>query len=120
MEENKISFKSVDEYISQFSPQVKEILKTLRRVIKEAAPDALETINYNMPTFLLKGNLAHFAAFKNHIGFYPDPSGMNEFKDQLSQYKTSKGSVKFPIDNPLPYELISDIVKFRANENLEK
>jgi uncharacterized protein YdhG (YjbR/CyaY superfamily) len=119
MEENKISFKSVDEYILQFPPQVQEILKTLRKAIKEAAPDAEEKISYQMPTFVYHGNLVHFAAYKNHIGFYPTPSGIDAFKYELSEYKGAKGSVQFPLEKPLPYELISEIVKYRVAENIK-
>ncbi|MDF2530483.1 MAG: hypothetical protein K0Q65_64 [Clostridia bacterium] len=120
MEENKIIFNSIDEYILQFSQEVQEILKTLRSVIKESAPDAKEKISYQMPTFDLHGNLVHFAAYKNHIGFYPAPSGIEAFKDELSIYKGAKGSVQFPIEKPLPYELIREIVKFRVAENTMK
>lgn len=120
MEVNKIVFKSIDEYILQFSPEVQEILKTLRKVIKESAPDSEEKISYQMPTFVLHGNMVHFAAYKNHIGFYPTPSGIDAFKNELSKYKGAKGSVQFPIEKPLPYELISDIVKFRVAENIKK
>ncbi|HYE09716.1 MAG TPA: DUF1801 domain-containing protein [Patescibacteria group bacterium] len=120
MEENKITFNSIDEYILQFSQEVQEILKTLRSVIKESAPDAQEKISYQMPTFDLHGNLVHFAAYKNHIGFYPAPSGIEAFKDELSIYKGAKGSVQFPIEKPLPYELIHEIVKFRVAENTKK
>ena len=120
MEENKITSKSIDEYILKFPPEIQEILKTLRKVIKESAPDAEEKISYQMPTFVLHGNLVHFAAYKNHIGFYPTPSGIDAFKDELSEYKGAKGSVQFPIEKPLPYELISKIVKFRVAENIKK
>lgn len=120
MEDNKSMVNSIDEYISNFPPNVQEILKTLRGVIKETAPEAEEKISYRMPTFFLHGNLVHFAAFKNHIGFYPDSSGIEAFKQELSQYKGAKGSVQFPIDRPLPYELISRIVKYRVAENNEK
>jgi uncharacterized protein YdhG (YjbR/CyaY superfamily) len=120
MEGNKITYVSIDEYISQFSPEVQEILKTLRKVIKESAPDAGEKISYQMPTFELYGNLVHFAAFKNHIGFYPTSSGTDAFKQELSEYKGGKGSVQFPKEKPLPYELISKIVKFRVNENIKR
>lgn len=120
MEENKITPKSIDEYILQFPPHIQEILQMLRKVIKEAVPDAQEKISYQMPTFVLHGNLVHFAAFKNHIGFYPTPSAIQAFKDELSKYKGGKGSVQFPIEEPMPYELVSDIVKFRAFENIKK
>ena len=120
MEDNKITFESTDEYILTFPPEVQEILKTLRNVIKESAPDAEEKISYQMPTFALHGNLVHFAAFKNHIGFYPAPSGIDAFKHELSEYKGAKGSVQFPIKKPQPYELIRKIVKFRVTENIKR
>jgi uncharacterized protein YdhG (YjbR/CyaY superfamily) len=114
------AYRNTDEYIADFSPEVQTILNTLRAVIKEAAPDADEKISYQMPTYALRGNLVHFAAYKSHIGFYPAPSGIEAFKDELSAYKGAKGSVQFPIDKPLPYELISRIVKFRVAENTMK
>lgn len=117
MEENKTTVKSIDEYISQFPLEIQEILKTLRKVIKDAAPDAEEKISWQMPTFVLHGNLVHFAAHKNHIGFYPSPSGIEAFKQELSEYKGAKGSVQFPLNKPLPYEIIRKIVKFRVDEN---
>ncbi|GGD78205.1 iron chaperone [Paenibacillus nasutitermitis] len=110
----------INAYISEFPPKVQEMLQTLRKVIKESAPEAKEKISYQMPTFVLHGNLVHFAAYKNHIGFYPAPSGIEAFKQELSIYKGAKGSIQFPIDKPLPYELISRIVKFRASENIGK
>lgn len=120
MEKNKIIVKSIDEYILQFSPQVQEILENLRKVIKEAAPEAEEKISYQMPTFYLHGNLVHFAAHKKHIGFYPTPSAIDAFKNELSIYKGAKGSVQFPLEKPVPYELIIEIVKFRVAENIGK
>ncbi|MEH7505201.1 DUF1801 domain-containing protein [Neobacillus drentensis] len=120
MEENKITFNTIDEYILQFPPEVQETLNTLRKVIKEAATDAEEKISYQMPTFALHGNLVHFAAYKNHIGFYPTSSGIAAFKQELSEYKGAKGSVQFPIDKPLPFELISRIVKYRVAENKKR
>jgi uncharacterized protein YdhG (YjbR/CyaY superfamily) len=117
MEENKITNDLIDEYILKFPAEVQEILNTLRNVIKESAPEAEEKISYQMPTFVLNGNLVHFAAYKNHIGFYPTPSGIEEFKNELSEYKGAKGSIQFPIEKPLPYELISKIVKYRVVEN---
>lgn len=120
MEGSKITYESIDEYILEFTPEVQEILKTLRKVIKESAPEAEEKISYKMPTFVLHGNLVHFAAFKNHIGFYPVPSGIDAFKQELSSYKQGKGSVQFPLDKPLPYELISKLVKFRVAENIRQ
>ncbi|WP_342434151.1 DUF1801 domain-containing protein [Neobacillus sp. FSL H8-0543] len=120
MEVNKITYKTIDEYILQFPPEVKEILNRLRKVIKESAPNATEKISYQMPTFALHGNLVHFAAFKNHIGFYPTPSGIAAFKHKLSNFKSSKGAVQFPIEKPLPYDLISEIVKYRVEEDVKK
>ena len=120
MEENKTNFNSIDEYILQFPTEIQEILKMFRKIIKESAPEAEEKISYQMPTFALHGNLVHFAAHKNHIGFYPTPSGIDAFKHELSEYKGAKGSVQFPIDRPMPYELISKIVKFRVAENIKK
>jgi len=112
--------KSIDEYISSFPEDVQDVLEKLRRVIKEAAPEAQETISYRMPTFKLNGNLVHFAAYKNHIGFYPTPSGIDAFKKDLSPYETSKGTIKFPIDQPIPFALVKKIVKYRVNEVLSK
>lgn len=118
--EEKRSYKDIDEYISGFPADVRERLEKLRSVIREAAPQAKETISYQMPTFQLNGNLVHFAAFKNHIGFYPAPSGIERFKDQIAPYVNAKGSVQFPLDRELPFNLISEIVKFRVRENLGK
>ena len=113
-------FETIDEYISTFPEDVQSILNQLRQAVKETAPEAEETINYQMPTFTLNGNLVHFAAFKNHIGFYPTPSGIEAFKRELAPYKMAKGSVQFPIDRPLPLPLIRRIVAFRVKENLER
>jgi uncharacterized protein YdhG (YjbR/CyaY superfamily) len=111
---------NIDEYIAGFPAEVQEILESIRTVIKLAAPDAEETISYQMPTFTLKGNLVHFAAFKKHIGFYPVPTGIEAFKDELSAYEGGKGSVQFPLDKPVPLDLIRRIVEFRVKENLGK
>jgi uncharacterized protein YdhG (YjbR/CyaY superfamily) len=119
MENNKTGFNSIDEYIATFPEEVRKILEELRATIKAAAPAAEEKISYQMPTFFLKGNLVHFAAYKKHIGFYPTSSGIRAFKKELSVYEGAKGSVKFPIDKPLPLKLISRIVKFRVAENLK-
>lgn len=113
-------YNTIDEYIIQSPMEVQEILNTLRNVIKEAAPDAEEKISYKMPAFSLYGSLVYFAAYKNHIGFYPTASGIEAFKDELAVYKSSKGAVQFPIGKPLPYELISRIVKYRVDENMKK
>jgi uncharacterized protein YdhG (YjbR/CyaY superfamily) len=112
--------KDIDKYIANFPPDVQEILQKVRMTIREAAPDAEETINYQIPTFTLNGNLVHFAAYKKHIGFYPTPSGIEQFKGELSTYKGAKGSVQFLLSQPIPYDLISEIVKFRVEENLRK
>ncbi|MBN2389800.1 MAG: DUF1801 domain-containing protein [Anaerolineae bacterium] len=111
---------NIDECIAGFPPDVQEILENIRRTIKQAAPDADETISYQIPTFTLKGNLVHFAAFKKHIGFYPIPTGIEAFKDELSAYVCGKGSVQFPLDKPMPLDLIRRIVEFRVKENLAK
>ena len=116
----KPTSKEIDKFISAFPEDVQEILNKVRETIREAAPDAEETINYGIPTFTLNGNLVHFSAFKTHIGFYPTPSGVEKFKKELSRYEGAKGSVKFPLDKPIPYALISKIVEFRVKENLAK
>jgi uncharacterized protein YdhG (YjbR/CyaY superfamily) len=110
----------IDDYIVQFPKEVQRKLQELRQVIKETAPEAEERISYRMPTYYLKGNLVHFAAYSGHIGFYPAPSGIEAFKDQLAVYKTSKGAIQFPLDEDLPLGLIRKIVKFRVEENLNK
>ena len=120
MKSSKAGFISIDEYIATCPKEIQKTLQELRATIKAAAPGAEEKISYQMPAFALKGNLVYFAAFKNHIGFFPTGSGVQAFKDELSQYKGSKGTVRFPLDQPLPLELISKIVKFRVAENLKK
>lgn len=112
-----MAIESIDQYISQFAPDTQQLLQTLRAVIKQAAPAATEKISYQMPTFYLNGNLVHFAAHKQHIGFYPAPSGIAAFEAELAGYQRAKGSVQFPLNQPLPLELISRIVKFRVSEN---
>ncbi|NTU74030.1 hypothetical protein HGB07_07795 [Candidatus Roizmanbacteria bacterium] len=112
--------KSIDEYIAGFPQDIRETLETIRATIRAAAPDAEEKISYQMPTFTLKGNLVHFAAYKNHIGFYPTPSGIEQFRQDLSVYDCAKGTVRFPLNKPVPLVLISRIVKFRVEENLVK
>lgn len=120
MDGNKITFETIDQYISNYPPEIQDILEKIRGVVKVAAPEATEKISYQMPTFVLHGNLVHFAAYKNHIGLYPAPSGIEAFKQQLSPYKGAKGSIRFPLDEPIPYELIGEIVKYRVAENIEK
>ncbi|WP_373520962.1 iron chaperone [Aquiflexum sp.] len=116
----KHSFETIDQYIDSFTGDVREILQKIRKVVREDAPEASESINYGIPTFKLAGNLVHFAAYKNHIGFYPAPSGMEEFKKEVATYKTGKGTLQFPLDKPIPYELISKIVQFRVEEIKQK
>jgi uncharacterized protein YdhG (YjbR/CyaY superfamily) len=113
-------YKTIDEYIATFPDKTRIILEKIRQKIHEAAPDAIEAISYQMPTFKLNGNLVHFAAFTNHIGFYPVPSGIEAFKNELLPYITGKGTVQFPLDKPIPYNLIKKVVVFRVQENLAK
>lgn len=117
MVETKGMVSSIEEYVALFPPNVQAILREIRRVIKEAAPEAEEKVSYRMPTFYLNGNLVHFAAHTNHIGFYPTPSGIEAFKDELSSYKWAKGSVQFPLDRPMPFDVIKRIVEFRVKES---
>ena len=116
----KSSAKDIDAFIAKYPKDVQETLNRVRETIRAAAPGAEEGINYGIPTFSLNGNLVHFSAFKAHIGFYPTPSGIEKFKKELSKYEGAKGSVKFPLDQPIPYALIAKIVKFRVKENLAK
>ena len=111
---------TIDEYIAAFPADVQDILQKVRETIKTAAPQATEAISYGMPTFKLEGNLVHFGAFKTHLGFYPIPSGLEQFQEELAPYKGGKGSVQFPFDQPMPYALITKIVQFRVTENLAK
>ena len=109
---------SIDAYIAGFPDDVQEILQRIRATIKEAAPDAQEAIKYRLPTFTLHGNLVHFGAFMDHIGFYPDPSGIETFRDELAPYRLSKGAIQFPLSEPVPYDLIRRITEYRVQENL--
>ena len=111
---------NIDEYIASFPKNVQEILEKIRRTIRRAAPDATETISYQMPAFTLKGYLVHFAAYNKHIGLYPAPRGNEKFKRELSAYEGGKGTVRFPLDKPIPFGLISRIVKFRVKENSKR
>jgi len=120
MKANQREPRSIDEYIAGFPGDVQQILEKIRATIKKAAPTAEEAIKYQIPTFVLNGNLVHFAAHKNHIGFYPAPQGIEEFKKELSAYESSKGAVRFPLDKPIPYSLITRIVKFRVRKNQTK
>jgi uncharacterized protein YdhG (YjbR/CyaY superfamily) len=120
VEQRKGGFRSIDEYIATFPEDIQALLQAVRATIKAAAPEAEEKISYQMPTFFLKGNLVHFAAWKNHIGLYPAPSGAEGFKDELAAYQVAKGSIQLPIDQPLPLDLIGRIVQFRVAENLAR
>ncbi|MGV3766006.1 MAG: DUF1801 domain-containing protein [Chitinophagaceae bacterium] len=111
---------TIASYISAQPAPDRILLEQLRTIIAKAAPSATETISYEMPTFRLHGNLVHFAMAKNHLGFYPSPSAITRFANELSAYKTSKGAVQFPLDKPLPVQLITEMVRFRAKENEEK
>ncbi len=120
MEGKKENPTTIDEYIAQFPEDVQQILFKIRAVIKEAAPEAVERISYQMPGFYQKGNLVWFGAHPHHIGFYPTGSGIEAFKEELSAYKWSKGAVQFPLDKPIPYDLIRKIVTYRVAQNLKK
>lgn len=111
---------AIDQYIVTFPAEVQEKLQELRKTISEEAPDAEEAMKYAMPTFVLNGNLVHFAGYKHHIGFYPAPSGLKAFPEEIARYKNSKGAVQFPLDQPLPLDLVRRIVQFRVKENLTK
>jgi uncharacterized protein YdhG (YjbR/CyaY superfamily) len=113
-------FATIDEYIASFPPDIREILEKIRETIQKTVPDATEAIAYGIPTFRLNGNLVHFAAFKHHIGFFPTSSGIAAFRNELSSYTTSKGTVQFPLDKPIPYELVEAIALYRAAENRKK
>ena len=115
-----IKANTIDDYIAQFDPAIQERLEQMRETICKAAPDAVEAISYAMPTFKLNGNLVHFAGYKNHIGFYPAPDGIEAFKKEISKYVWAKGSVQFPHDKPLPLALVTRIVKFRVQQNKDK
>ena len=120
MKANETAPKNIDEYIAGFPEDIQVILQKIRAVIKESAPGATEAISYQMPTFKLNGNLVHFAAHTNHIGFYPAPTGIEVFKTELAGLVSGKGSVQFPLDKPIPYDTITRIVKYRVIENQEK
>ncbi len=113
--DNSKSYKNIDEYINLYPSDVREVLEQLRNEINSVAPEAIEVISYNMPAFKLSEVLVYFAAYKKHIGFYPTPDAITEFKDELVSYKTSKGAVQFPLDKPLPLDLIRRMVKYRID-----
>jgi uncharacterized protein YdhG (YjbR/CyaY superfamily) len=118
MKTHTITPTTIDEYIIGFPPEVQALLVQMRRTIRHAAPEAEETIKYALPTYLLQGNLVFFGAFKQHIGFYPEPSAIKAFQAELGEYTTSKGAIQFPFDKPLPLALVAAMVKFRVEENL--
>jgi uncharacterized protein YdhG (YjbR/CyaY superfamily) len=120
MDRQKAGFRSIDEYIATFPEGIQALLQHVRATIRAAAPDAEERISYQMPTFALHGNLVHFAALKNHIGFYPTSSGVAAFKDELTAYVSTPGAIQFPLNQPLPLDLITRIVRFRVAENLDR
>jgi uncharacterized protein YdhG (YjbR/CyaY superfamily) len=120
MKDKKDAPATIDQYIEGFPPEIQVILSKLRAAVKKAAPQAVEKISYQMPAFYLNGNLVYFAAFKNHIGFFPTSSGVAAFQKELAKYATSKGTIQFPLDKPLPLDLIKRIVKFRVKENSPK
>ena len=113
-------FKTIDEYIESFPKDIQKILQDIRSTIKKSAPTAKEAISYQMPTFKLNGNLVHFAAFKNHIGFFPAPSGIDAFEKELKIYRTGKGTLQFSLSKPIPLDVITKVVKFRMKENEKK
>jgi uncharacterized protein YdhG (YjbR/CyaY superfamily) len=117
---NKKGISTIDEYIDSFPGEIQKKLNEIRATVKKAAPDAEEKISYQMPAFALNGNLVYFAAFKDHIGFFPTSSGINAFEKEITAYKSGKGTMQFPLDKPLPLDLISRIVKYRLVENMKK
>ena len=120
MSAEKQTVQTIDEYIAGYPPEVQERLAAIRAAVREIAPQAEEAIKYGIPTFVLDGNLVHIGAFKHHIGFYPAPSGLEQFDEELAKYPRSKGAVQFPLDQPLPLDLIRRITAFRVQENRDK
>lgn len=120
MDQRARKFTSVDEYIGAFPPDIQTLLQAVRETIRAAAPDAVERIAYQMPTYSLNGNVVHFAALKQHIGFYPTPSGIEAFAREMAPYVSTKGAVRFPLDQPLPLDLIARVTRFRVRENAER
>ena len=115
-----VAYEDIDQYIEAFPQAVQKTLEKLRRTIKKAAPGAEEAIKYGIPTFVLNGNLVHFAAYKEHIGFYPAPMGIEEFRPETTQYESGKGTLRFPLDKTIPFDLVTRIVKYRVQKSLEK
>ena len=110
---------NIDDYIERYPDNVQKILQKIRKTIQKAAPDAVEAISYHIPTFRLNGNLIHFAAYQHHIGLYPRPRGVKEFEKEMARYEGGKGTLQFPLDEPIPYELITRITKYRVQKNVE-
>jgi len=117
METKKVVTQTIDEHIAQFPASTREILQKVRETIREVAPDAIEVIAYGIPTFKLNGNLVHFAGYARHVGFYPGSEAIEVFRDEIKGYKTSKGTIQFPLDKPIPYELIKKITQYRVQKN---
>ena len=109
---------TIDEYIKTFDPKIQKTLNEIRNFIKKEVPEATEKISYGMPTFYLNGNLIHFAAFKKHFSFFPSPSGIDAFERELSPYSTGKGTLRFPMDKPIPWDLIKKVIQFRVKKNI--
>lgn len=120
MEREENRAETIDEYIAQFPAAVRKSLRQMRKTIREAAPQATEKISYRMPTFYLDGNLVHFAAFQRHLGFFPTASGVAAFEKELGPYVHAKGSIQFPLDQPIPHDLVRRITEFRVAENTQK
>jgi uncharacterized protein YdhG (YjbR/CyaY superfamily) len=122
MAKSKKQLKTIDEYIAAFPKEVQDVLEKIRSAIRESAPKAEEAISYGIPAFRLNGSRGsvYFAGWKNHIGFYPTPSGIEAFKKEMAPFKQEKGSVQFPLDKPIPYDLVKKIVRYKVTENLEK
>ncbi|MDR2782313.1 MAG: DUF1801 domain-containing protein [Treponema sp.] len=112
--------KNIDEYIANFDTEIQKTLNELRNFIRSEAPDATEKISYGMPTFYLKGNLVHFAAFKDHYGFFPSPSGIDEFEKELSPYRSGKGTLRFPFNKHIPWDILRKVIRYRVEENLRR
>jgi len=117
VETNKVATQTIDEHIAQFPASTREILQKVRETIREVAPDATEVIAYGIPTFKLNGNLVHFAGYTRHVGFYPGSEAIEVFREEIKGYKTSKGTIQFPLDKPIPYELIKKITQYRVQKN---
>lgn len=120
MKESNIVIETIDAFIAQYPPEIQDVLQKIRQTIHEAVPEANEKIAYGIPTFTLEGNLVHFSAFTNHIGFYPDPRGIEQFIEKLAKYRSGKGTIKFPLSEPIPFDLIREVTLWRAEQNRQK